>query len=175
MITTDPQDEMFTLVDENDIVLGKISRNEANSNPHVIHRAINVFIYNRNQELLIQKRSPTKDVDPEAWSISVGGHVDYGETYEETAIRETFEELGIVLDPHGLKELGKVLMKMPNECEYVQVYEYRMIEDVELNVNTEEIAEVKFVSTPTLYAMLEDASVKWSTFARETLKQFPMK
>ncbi|MBP9690927.1 NUDIX domain-containing protein [Candidatus Woesebacteria bacterium] len=175
MITTDPQDEVFPLVDERDVVIGSVTRKEANSNPRIIHRAIEVLIYNTLGELLIQKRSSTKDVMPNTWTLSVGGHVNYGDSYDSSAIREIEEEIGVIVEKSRLKLLGKILVRLPWENEYLQVYEYRMLEDTELHINIEEISEVKFVSIQTLYAMLEDATIEWSIFARETLKQFPLR
>jgi isopentenyldiphosphate isomerase len=45
--------------------------------------------------MLIHKRSATKEEFPSVWTSSCSGHVSAGETYDETAPREMFEELGI--------------------------------------------------------------------------------
>lgn len=51
-------------------------------------------------EVLFQKRSATIDRYPGKWDCSVGGHVNYGETYAEAGIRELKEEIGV----HDLKK-----------------------------------------------------------------------
>jgi 8-oxo-dGTP pyrophosphatase MutT (NUDIX family) len=46
--------------------------------------------------------------DPEVpYWFSVGGGVDEGESLAEAAVRETAEELGAVVDPAGLVEIGR--------------------------------------------------------------------
>ena len=46
-------------------------------------------------EFLFQKRSMSVDRFPGKWDASVGGHVNYGETFAEAGERELGEELGV--------------------------------------------------------------------------------
>lgn len=55
---------------------------------------------NGNIEVLFQKRSLDVDRYPGKWDCSVGGHVNYGETYTDAGIRELGEEIGV----HDLKK-----------------------------------------------------------------------
>lgn len=87
--------EFFEIVDANDQVIGKALRSECHGNPQLIHRVAHVLVFDRQGRLLLQKRSMSKDVQPGKWDTSVGGHLDPGESYEEAAKREMFEELGI--------------------------------------------------------------------------------
>jgi ADP-ribose pyrophosphatase YjhB (NUDIX family) len=57
----------------------------------IILTAAGVVITNAKGQLLLFKRSESG-----VWSIP-GGHMDIGESLEETAIRETFEETGLTL------------------------------------------------------------------------------
>lgn len=59
------------------------------------HAAAHVWLINPRSELLIQRRSASKDVGANKWDISAAGHVEAGSTTRETAFRETNEELGI--------------------------------------------------------------------------------
>jgi isopentenyldiphosphate isomerase len=77
--TTDPQDEIFDVVDENDSVIGQTTRGEAHQNPKLIHRVVHIWIINEKGEILIQQRSMTKDGAPGMWDISCGGHVEKGQ------------------------------------------------------------------------------------------------
>ncbi len=54
----------------------------------------------------IQHRAATKRLWPERKTISASGHVDPGETFEQAAVREVEEELGIRLDPQDLRPVG---------------------------------------------------------------------
>lgn len=51
--------------------------------------AIAVAVFDRNKNILLQKRS-----DMKVWGIP-SGHVEYGETITNAAIREIFEETGL--------------------------------------------------------------------------------
>lgn len=87
--------ELFIVVDRNDNVLQYKSRYDCHHDKTLIHRAIGVLLFNDKGDLLLQKRSKYKDLNPGKYTISVGGHVIKGQTYEEAAMREMQEELGI--------------------------------------------------------------------------------
>lgn len=54
-----------------------------------------IFIFNSNGDVLFQYRSSKEDSFPNTWDQSAGGHVKVGETFEEAALRELREEVGI--------------------------------------------------------------------------------
>ena len=89
-----PASERFPVVDEEDRILGDAPRGEVHGN-NLRHRAVHILIFNRLGELFLQKRSRWKDRHPQVWDSSAAGHVEAGEEYDETAIRELEEELGI--------------------------------------------------------------------------------
>lgn len=86
--------ELFAVVDENDNIVSQAPRVEAHGN-NLRHRAVHVFIFNRAGELFLQKRSRWKDRHALLWDSSAAGHVNAGEDYDETAVRELEEELGV--------------------------------------------------------------------------------
>jgi 16S rRNA (adenine1518-N6/adenine1519-N6)-dimethyltransferase len=86
--------EQFAVVDENDVVIGALPRAEVHGN-NLPHRAVHIFIFNRAGEILLQKRSPWKDRHPGLWDSSAAGHVIAGEEFDQAAMRELEEELGI--------------------------------------------------------------------------------
>lgn len=53
-------------------------------------------------EMLLQKRSLSKENHPGFWDISVAGHIDTGETALEAAVRECREEIGYTLQRDDL-------------------------------------------------------------------------
>jgi 16S rRNA (adenine1518-N6/adenine1519-N6)-dimethyltransferase len=97
--------ERFPVVDGDDHVTGEAPRREVHGN-NLRHRAVHLFIFNRQGELFLQKRSPWKDRHPLLWDSSAAGHVEAGEDYDATAARELKEELGVAV------ELTRVL-KLP--------------------------------------------------------------
>jgi len=96
-------DENVDIFDEAGCPLGTATRRQAHRRGFW-HRAANVFLFRSGGELLIQRRSRTKDVCPGAWDVSVAEHLVPGESFEEAARRGLREELGVsdvVLEPIG--------------------------------------------------------------------------
>jgi isopentenyl-diphosphate delta-isomerase type 1 len=88
-------EERFPLVDESGKVIGQATRSECHSGSKILHPVVHLHVFNRHGDLLLQKRSENKDIQPGKWDTSVGGHVDFGETIEVALYREVREELGM--------------------------------------------------------------------------------
>ena len=137
----DDQSELFWLVDELDNELGSVPRSIANSNPKLIHRAVDIILLNPVSQILLQRRSQTKDTNPGKWTLSATGHVTYSQSYDEAARRELEEELGLVLD---LEFIGKYISYMENETEYTAIF--KGVTDITpQNFDREEVSEVIWV------------------------------
>ncbi len=89
------QEEMFPLVDEEGNVVGEALRSVCHNGSKLLHPVIHLHIFNSEGELFLQKRSATKDIQPNKWDSSVAGHIDLGESPDRAAIREAGEELGL--------------------------------------------------------------------------------
>jgi isopentenyl-diphosphate delta-isomerase len=63
------------------------------------HGAAHIWILNTKGQILIRRRSPTKENWPNFWDVSVAGHISAGERPVEAALREAREELGVTLVP----------------------------------------------------------------------------
>jgi 8-oxo-dGTP pyrophosphatase MutT (NUDIX family) len=87
-------DEILDIVDENDVVVARSPRGKAYAEG-LRHRC--VFIEARDAEgrLFVHRRTPTKLVFPSLYDMFVGGVVGAGESYDEAALREAEEELGV--------------------------------------------------------------------------------
>ena len=105
-------DELFDVVDENDVPTGIATRAQVHSE-NLIHRAVHVFVLNKNGDLWLQKRSLRKDKNPGLWDSSVSGHLDAGEDYLAAAVRELGEEIGV--DDATSEDLELVLSVKPSE------------------------------------------------------------
>lgn len=110
--------EEFAIVDENNRVTGAAPRAEVHGN-NLRHRAVHLFIFNRAGELLLQKRSRWKDRHPNLWDSSAAGHVGAGEEYDETAVRELHEELGIAT---SLRRLATIPASVQTGEEFIALY-----------------------------------------------------
>lgn len=137
--------EKHELVDINGNKTGKIlthvEARDINNVPNGCYiSVVGVVIINENDEILLQKRSRFKRVNPSKWGIC-GGKVDLGETLLEAGIRETLEEIGIFLN----KEELKFLSMDTNEKAHFTVYYVRKNVDLkECKLQEEELEEVKY-------------------------------
>lgn len=112
--------ETLEIVDEKGKVIGLASRRACHRNPALLHRVVHVLVVNQEGQILLQKRSSHKDIQPDKWDISVGGHLHPGENYEAAAAREMQEELGIEGRP--LLRLYDYLWRTAIESEQVRTY-----------------------------------------------------
>ena len=87
--------EFFDIVNEKDKIIGKIREDEQNTVKASQLRFINIIIINKDNRILVPKRSSNRRIFPNCYDFSVGGHVNSEESYEEAAYRELKEELGI--------------------------------------------------------------------------------
>lgn len=158
--TTDPQDELLTQVDQNNQVIGSISRKIAHNNPNVYYRIIFILIKNENK-ILIQKRSPTKDLFPNCWDLSVGGHVDYGKTNIETAKRELKEEVNIDADEKDFISKGQILIKLPKSNEFCEVFEYNLKPDQKILTENKEITDTAWMTIQEIKKSIAGNSLPW--------------
>lgn len=97
-------DEIFDVVDERDVVIGRETRREIHRRG-LLHRAIHIFWTRGDGQLCLQRRSFAKDNAPGLLSTSCAGHVDSGEDYLTAAVRELREELGVTVSPGALVEI----------------------------------------------------------------------
>ena len=89
-------EEIFDIVNERDEVIGQRTRKDVHR-LGLLHRAVHVLVFNARGEVFLQKRSMSKDKSPGLWDSSASGHVDSGEAYDATAVRELREEIGLVV------------------------------------------------------------------------------
>ena len=103
--------EQFELVDINgnktDTIINVNDYRGAESIPEGEYILIvKLVIINKDKKILLQKRSMNKLSNPGQWGLT-GGKVDVGEDTLTTAVRETYEEIGVKLNKEELKPLCK--------------------------------------------------------------------
>lgn len=115
-------DEYLDLVNEQDEVIGKKPRSEVYAEGLSNFRVVNAFVVNSKGQLWIPRRAATKRIFPSCLDMSMGGHVESGETYEESFTREVVEELGIDTNTTSWKLLGHLTPK-DGVAAFMNVYE----------------------------------------------------
>lgn len=89
-----PAQEMVQIVDRDNCEVEALPRHLMRSRGQ-IHRACYILVLNARREIFVQKRTMTKDIYPGFWDVAAGGVVLAGESYEDSAVRELAEELGV--------------------------------------------------------------------------------
>ena len=87
--------ELLDILDSKGEIIGKATRDECHNGSFLLHSVVHVFVFNDSGQLLLQKRSKNKEIQPGKWDTSVGGHISSDETLLQALERETEEELGI--------------------------------------------------------------------------------
>ena len=129
-------EEYLDLVDEDDNIIGRVSRQEAHKLALANVRVVNVFIRNSRGQLWIPQRTAGKHIFPLALDVSCGGYVKSGQTYEQTLQAELREELDIDVDTTSCQELGKLTPKNHGVSSFMRVYE--IVSDVDPTYNPDD-------------------------------------
>lgn len=139
-------DEKLILVDEKDNVCGYQDKLDCHMGEGQLHRAFSVLIFNKNKELLIQKRSQNKILWPGYWSNTCCSHPRKNETYSQATFRRLKEELGFSTPIQYLYQFKyhARFFDIGSESELCSVYIGRY--DGPVEVNEQEIEEYKFIS-----------------------------
>ncbi|HLP40100.1 MAG TPA: NUDIX domain-containing protein [Fibrobacteria bacterium] len=140
---------MLTLVTDDDRVLGPVRRSRVHGNPGLVHRSVHVLVVGGGR-LLLQKRSLRKDTQPGKWDTSVGGHVGFGQSYEEAARREALEELGLELGALEYLHASRIR----NAVESENIHTYLCHSEGPFRPEPGEIDEIRFWSRAEIEASL---------------------
>jgi isopentenyl-diphosphate Delta-isomerase len=137
------------------------------------HRAVRLYLFNSQNELLLQRRSLTVDHAPGIFSISVTGHVHAGEFSSETVRREIKEELGLDASQLEIDFLFSfyqeaVLHETYIDRQFNDIYVTRTeIDPALIQFDRSEVSKVKFVPFETFQEMLLNDPVLASVYADE--------
>jgi len=150
----------IVLVDQEDREIGLRERSEVL--PEDIYRVSAVWIRNSKGEVLLARRALTKKNGPGAWGPAAAGTVDEGEHYLDNIIKETEEEIGLVLESNQLS-LGPKLLIHGNNLHFVQWYYATVDKPVtDFVLQEEEVIDIKWVQMDEL---LELANLHPKSFA----------
>ena len=85
------------LVNEQDEQVGVMEKMAAHQQA-LLHRAFSVFIFNKEGQMLLQKRADGKYHSPGLWTNACCSHPSPGETTDAAVKRRLQEELGFTTD-----------------------------------------------------------------------------
>ena len=156
------QDELLILVDREDNELGFASKAECHFGTGLLHRAFSVFIFNSSGQVLLQQRSQQKKLWNLYWSNSCCSHPHQGEQIENAAHRRLIEELSIDCELHYLYKFfyQESFEKKGSEHELCSVFVGLF--DGEISINTNEIADWKFIDPEELSKSIDQYPEKYT-------------
>lgn len=150
-------EEQLILVDEQDREIGFKAKADCHIGRGVLHRAFSIFVFNKDNELLLQQRSSTKMLWPGFWSNTCCSHPRRGEAMATAVTRRLQQELGFTCPLEYLYKFKYHAQfgAAGAEHELCSVYFGRYDGPVDVNVN--EIAAWRFVGVDALEQELSTA------------------
>lgn len=169
---------MLNKCDENGNIIGSISRTDVHMTGDW-HQAIHIYLINKKSQILMQLRAKNKDIAPDVWDISVGGHIDFGENSVSTARRELEEELGISSSEDEFEYLFtyKEILKSSNYIsrEFVDVYLIEKdVTENDIILQKAEVIEFEFVPVEDFINNVKNKVDKFNFHEDEYLRVIPI-
>ncbi len=90
--------ELWDVYDRDRIRTGKLHKRGERLPEGQYHMVVHVCIFNSRNRMLIQQRQPFKEAWNNMWDLTVGGSAVAGDSSQQAAEREVFEELGLKID-----------------------------------------------------------------------------
>lgn len=150
-MTTEPGDELVDVIDAEDRVIGTATRRRMRAEG-LGHRCTYILVRNGAGEVLVHRRTDSKDIHPGLYDLFAGGVCGAGEGYEACARREVAEELGVAGAP--LRFLLRHRYEGLGGPAWGAVYEVRW--DGPVRHQPSEVAWSAWVSPARLDAMLAE-------------------
>ena len=121
-----------------------------------IKKEIIVFILNDNNQVLLQKRSTNKKYHPNKWSVLSGHIEEFDVSFEDAAVREIKEELGIDILKDYLIKIGQKEKILNDNSIHITYFYYTKINKnkTEFIIQKEELSEVKWYDINTVIDMV---------------------
>ena len=144
-------DEIIDIVDADDNVIGQARRADAYAQG-LRHRCAFVLVRDAEDRVFVHRRTGRKLVFPSMYDMFVGGVLGTGESYDEAALREAEEELGVSGLPRP-ERLFAFLFEQPELGRWwATVYQVRC--DPPVRPQAEEVAWHAFLPEDELAARL---------------------
>lgn len=77
----------------------------------LLHREVHVWLYTPKSEIIFQHRAKDKDTYPDLLDATVGGHVEIGMGWEDSAVKELEEETGLNVSEDQLTFITEIRSK----------------------------------------------------------------
>lgn len=177
-------DEVCIVLDESDLPIGSASKKIAhlmtNINKGLLHRAFSCFLFDSQNRLLLQQRASEKITFPDQWTNTCCSHPlavpsETGSTLEtavagakKAAQRKLDHELGIKAHQVPLEDfkfLTRIHYKAASDGKWGEHeidYILFIQADVDLDVNSNEVRDTKYVSPDELKEMFKNDELSFT-------------
>lgn len=138
--------ELLDVFNENNEYLGYSVERLKVHEENLWHHHVSAWIMNYDGKILLQQRALNKKKNPGKWA-KTGGHVDSGETCEESIKREVYEEIGLEVKDNEIENIE--IFKSTNPNEHYFSYGYIFFTDnkeEDFKLQKEEVNAVKYFS-----------------------------
>ena len=131
----------------------------------LFHSTVHVWIFTEEGNILIQKRSKKKELNPGVWDVSVAGHVKFNENIKKAAKRETLEETGININTNDLLKIGvyRSINIHPTaiDKEFFHTYILKIDKNsINLDFKNNEVDDLKFISIEEMESLIKQENNK---------------
>jgi isopentenyl-diphosphate delta-isomerase type 1 len=162
-----PFDEMVVLVTDDNEPLRTERKHIAHNGYTQLHRAFSIFLFNREGEVLLQRRSEDKLTWPGVWSNSCCGHPKLHESNEAAAKRRLRYELGISgVDMKLALPDFRYLAEKDGIVENEICPVFVGVTDKQPNANSEEVGETRWMKWNEFLERLDDPKLDLSPWAK---------
>ena len=162
--------EALILVDEQDVPCGSAPKATAHRGAGAYHRAFSVLLIDGNERLLLQRRADDKITFPGVWANTCCSHpLAVPDEQEErdgfgvrrAAVRKLAQELGITsVTVDDLVHVGRFRYQARQDATWIEREVDHLllgrVNDLEMDPNPNEVAEVRWVTRDELEQMLID-------------------
>ena len=131
----------------------------------LFHSTVHVWIFTEEGNILIQKRSKKKELNPGVWDVSVAGHIKFNENIKKAAKRETLEETGININTKDLLKIGvyRSINIHPTaiDKEFFHTYILKIDKNsINLDYKNNEVDDLKFISIEEMESLIKKENNK---------------
>ena len=131
----------------------------------LFHSTVHVWIFTDEGNILIQKRSKKKELNPGVWDVSVAGHIKFNENIKKAAKREALEETGININTKDLLKIGVYrninIHPTAIDKEFFHTYILKIDKSsINLGFKNNEVDDLKFISIEEMESLIKEENNK---------------
>lgn len=152
--------EVFDLINDDDQVIGQVSRDDAHQDATLTHRAVHFTLVDPiNHTVMVTRRALSKKHDGGILCV-LGEHVQAGESYEHAVVRGADEELGFYATV--VEKVGEHVFSGDTFTERVKMYLIVCDQHAKLTPDPAEIADVTWYTLEQLHTLaVSDMTRHW--------------